>query len=1238
MKLTKLEIKGFKSFADKTIIDFQEGITAIVGPNGCGKSNIVDAIRWVLGEQSTKALRSEKMENIIFNGTQKRKAVHLAEVSLSFENTKNILATEYTSVTITRKLYRSGESEYRLNDINCRLKDITDLFLDTGIGSDSYSIIELKMVEELISNKEGSRRALFEAAAGTGKYRIRKKQTFVKLKDTEEDLSRIEDLLFEIEKNLKTLESQARKSERFYKLKEQYKSGMIQIAVKKIQTKEIDGAILSNKEIHISDEIVGDKTKVETYEAAIEKEKLKLLTLEKQVGVQQKSVFEITSRIQRLENEQNLKKEKIKNLDEKITKVKDDYQSNQVENQKCESLIEELSLSIDPEKISLKEKETKINDFEEILKSLDQKQKIKKLEFDETKLIVKTETENLYRIEKELDRYVLQSESFENDIHRIELESNEGELEISKAEERLEKLNRLITENSLLLSKKQAEEKNLGTLLEELQQKLENKKNEYSILVRQNDAHENEFKITKNLVENLEGFPESIRYLRKNASWLKDTPLLSDLISCSEEFKIALENYFGNFMNYFVVNSRDQAVRSIKLLEQNKEGRAGFFILDEINISVENSFKSPTEIGIPLIQLVETEDLYNPLIHSLLGNTQLIKAETSNTFPNSLKNLFENTLEKPIFLEESGTFFTSLTQISGGSIGAFEGKKIGRTKVLKNLEHTLLEEKLKIQELKMEEEKISTSILSTRLDLKSINLQDSFTELTRNDSERKGVISLITNLKTKVSLLKTRKLEILNKKEMQSKNAETIFPEILKRRELIREKEVSLDSLGRELDFLRENQASESRAFNRCQVEWHQLKNKVNLLERDININRERGFQLKTKSEKLIFEINLIVDELASIKVNDNPQDIFLMELYAEKETMESGLIELEEEYQGQKVRVQEKEKNILELRKRKEDLENQLQILKEKRTNFQFECKQIIDRIMIEFSISEKDWEELFDENKKVTLENKISKEKILLSEEEISNEDKISSEDKLFHKEEISEENEIVKETIQPSILVLEEQMLKLKKQLDNFGPINPLAMEAFNEIKTRFDFIGSQKEDLIKAKTSLLETIQEIDETAKEKFMSAFTTVRENFIKVFRTLFNEEDSCDLILLQPEDPLESDIEILARPKGKRPLTINQLSGGEKTLTSTAILFSLYLLKPAPFCIFDEVDAPLDDSNIDKFNRIIRDFSEHSQFIIVSHNKKTISSTDILYGVTMVEPGVSKVVTVDLRKVESAA
>ena len=439
MRLKSLEIKGFKSFGDKITVNFDEGITAIVGPNGCGKSNVVDSIRWVLGEQSTKTLRSEKMENIIFNGTKNRKPANLAEVSLTFDNTKNVLPTDYTTVTITRKLYRSGESEYRLNDVQCRLKDITDLFLDTGIGSDSYSIIELKMIEEILANKDNSRRALFEEAAGISKYKIRKKQTLNKLKDTEDDLNRVEDLLFEIEKNLKTLESQAKKTERYYKLKEQYKELSTQVATFRIGGLKQSMEELEKQEVAFNDEKSQFSTSIDAIEANIQEVKLDTLNKEKELAHQQKTLNDFIAKIRSYENEKKIKNERLTFLQEKERKIAADLSVDKASVEEINSQLAIVNQSIQSEQKILNEIEYELGELKsqvDILKESHQQGR-STLEIAQSQL---QENQNIiYKNEKEIEILTVQKSGLEQEITRTTTETNLRQEEMIEFDKEIER-------------------------------------------------------------------------------------------------------------------------------------------------------------------------------------------------------------------------------------------------------------------------------------------------------------------------------------------------------------------------------------------------------------------------------------------------------------------------------------------------------------------------------------------------------------------------------------------------------------------------------------------------------------------------------------------------------------------------------------------------------------------------------------------------------------------------------
>ena len=841
MRLNKIEIKGFKSFGDKTIINFNKGVTGIVGPNGCGKSNVVDAMRWVLGEQKTSLLRSDKMENIIFNGSKSRKKLQLAEVSISFDNTKNLIPTEYSTVSVTRKYFRSGDSEYLLNDIKCRLKDITNLFLDTGISSNNYAIIELSMVDNILNDKDNSRLSLFEEAAGISKFRKRKKETFNKIKQTESDLERVEDLVYEIEKNLRSLKRQAKQTEKYYSYKEEYKNISINVALK-------------------------------------------------------------NSENSRLRQEEN--KKKLEKLENENTKVSSDLA-------KKNAAIESSKSSLIPYEKKLQRKQEYLN------KILD---KIR-------------DHEEMIRIKEEK---------------------------------------------------------------------------------------------SKMLNENISELKKSIKFDQES-----------------------------NKRSKFSITSIDKELKSSKkLLKKN---------LDKLDENKKQFLKYEEKLKNQNIKISDIKDVEEQFL------------EISNNIKNISNK--KSQLEKLLSLE-----------------------KIDKNKILKNLD-------------------------SLDIEIKSIDKSFKIIEeLFREDNKETIRINKMFSDKSKD----------LSSSEIDYNNLKS-----------------KIESLKKELEY-----KSITYDFNKKRIDENQSK----------LLNSEKEYTT-----------------LSSVK--DDKDDI-LVNLYNDKSSSEKDLENSENDYYKIKSTIDLDDTSVRELQKKK-DINTEL--ISELKTNIydtDLDLNSIYQRISVEFDIK---------------LEScKINKE--------------------LF-------ENSSVEK--------LEKRRDKLKYKIEKIGQINPLAMEAYKEIQERHEFIIKEREDLFEAKDSLLKTIQEIDLVAKESFIESFEKIKDNFKTVFRSLFTDDDDCDLVINDPENPLESSIEIMAKPKGKKPLTINQLSGGEKTLTATSLLFAIYLLKPAPFCVFDEVDAPLDDNNIDKFNKIINKFSSSSQFIIVTHNKRTMNNADIIYGITMPEQGVSKVVPVDLRNLK---
>ena len=1178
MQLTRLDIKGFKSFGDKVQINFGEGITGVVGPNGCGKSNIVDAIRWVLGEQKISQLRSEKLENIVFNGTKKRKATQMAEVSLSFKNTKNLLPIEYNDVTITRRFYRSGESEYLLNGINCRLKDITNLFLDTGIASNSYAIIELGMVDDILNDKENSRRHLFEEAAGISKFKVRKKETLRKLKDTDADLDRVEDLLFEIEKNMRSLERQARQAKRYYRIKEDYKNYSIELAKKSVKKQQESLDQINQKVQEENDLKINIGRQIAESDAEIEKAKADLIQKEKLLSGRQKTLNDHVGKIRNFESEKKIKHERLKFLNDKSDSLRDQLTQDKQSLERASFSIQSLLQEKDTAEKLLRE----IQGTNEVLKEQLEEQKTKtnnlQAEYSGLDETFRTQKDELYSITKELEIKEIQLNSFKAELEKTTSDSSEKTANLAQFESKLKQLNEELSAKESELNSLLKGEEQLQKTIESTEKTIEVIREERQQTARKLDAKQNEYNLTKSLVDNLEGFPEAIKFLKKKTGWNKNAPLLSDIISTDEKYRVTIENYLEPFMNYYVVENEAEAFKAINLLSDAAKGKAHFFILDKFD---RFHSKDPKifDNALPATEIVEYENKYKHLVAHMLDDVYIVTG-SENNIPEDVDS---------VFITESGKVTKRKYSISGGSVGLFEGKRIGRAKNLEKLQEVVkkLQSKLEdieenfrqkqgeLDQLKSQTRKISIDNLQT-----DINLLKQ--ELVSFETKQEQMAGLLTSNTV-------RREDIVESIGKLTEETHTLAPNAEKLQAALTDQKEKLSSLSADLATYNQILEEKSRKFNEENILFHQRQNKLSSLDQEITFKETARDGATQRIDKNNRDLQRNEDEIKKLLESNEIREDELIELYKEKESIELGVNEAEKDYYAMRGHIDELEKKLRNLHTQKENIDSMLMELQNKANELKLAMSSVKERLSVEFEV------DLLT----LAADENVDEEIAALSEEELN------------------------------------EKVVKFKDILDKIGPINPMAMEAYDEIKERHVFITGQKTDLENAKESLLTTIEEIDLVAKETFLQAFAKIKENFIKVFRSLFTEEDDCDLKLMTPDNPLESSIEIIAKPKGKKPLTISQLSGGEKTLTATSLLFSIYLLKPAPFCIFDEVDAPLDDANIDKFNNIIRKFSEESQFIIVTHNKRTMASTDVIYGITMVEQGVSKVVPVDLRELD---
>jgi chromosome segregation protein len=702
---------------------------------------------------------------------------------------------------------------------------------------------------------------------------------------------------------------------------------------------------------------------------------------------------------------------------------------------------------------------------------------------------------------------------------------------------------------------------------------------------RKLDARQNEYNLTRSLVENLEGYPESLRFLRKNSASSTQTPLFSDILNCRSEYKSAIETYLEPFMNYFVIDDIEEASRAVNLLSEAAKGRANFFILKNFD-NEQHAVPEDLDGCVHALNIIDTEPQYRSLCHHLLKNVYIVTEEQDRT------PFMQNGSTSHVFISQNGKYCKTRHSLSGGSVGMFDGKRMGRAKHLENLAKEIETLTAVLEEITNRRDGAVQELSRLRQNRDRIATDKNrlLQEVTRSTNEYSSLHHKAEHLEVTV-LNNNSIIADLNGQLIELDSA--IEKDSLSLDEQLKALKTQYESITAELTQMqlqfnevvaRLNQQSAD--YNNHHIQCIHQQNKIATLVRDLNYKFNLRETLGKSIETNTVELEKILEQIQDLLSHSTDFDSQLVSLYAEKDTLEKSVAVIEADYFKSRALIDETEAQIRTIRHQKEQCEQLGQSVKDRTTELKIMLSSLKERLSAEFDLILND---LMDRDPSPDW-----------TEEE------------------------------------LREKVNKQKSQLDNYGPINPMAVEAFNEIKDRHTFITAQKEDLAKAKESLLQTINEIEMTARENFMTAFTQVRENFIRVFRSLFSEEDQCDLRLLDPENPTESEIQIIAQPKGKRPLSISQLSGGEKTLTATALLFGIYLLKPAPFCIFDEVDAPLDDNNIDKFNNIIKKFSEESQFIIITHNKRTMAATDIMYGITMIEQGVTQVVPVDLAEMVS--
>lgn len=1186
MFLKRVELAGFKSFADKTELEFVQGITAVVGPNGSGKSNISDSIRWVLGEQSAKSLRGGKMEDIIFAGSDARKAVNIGEVSLTLDNTDQALPLDFNEVTVTRRVHRSGESEYLINKQACRLKDITELFMDTGIGKEAYSIIGQGRIEEILSTRSEDRRGIFEEASGIVKYKSRKKEAQRKLDDTEQNLLRIHDLVSELEDQIEPLREQSEKAILYKELRSQLKSKEISMYVYQIEQIHRSWQEANEKLEKLKKEELEFATVVNQHDAHLEKHRVEMRKLEEELDKLQHALLQYSEEFEKCEGFGEVLKERHKNLkhnEEQLTQSLEMHerrmQDKEAEEQNCKDKLQEIEAQLADLKNQLAAEETRLAGVsggtsvqaEESLKGelLDVMNEMAQLRNEIRYIDQQRETlgRRMERIEGEESKLTEQKKVF--DAKAKQLTS-----QLAQAAEAVESLrNQYIAESERL--------REVQRLLEEAQLTARKWEQKLDSIVSRRDT-------MKELQDDFDGFmlgvKEVLKAARKGA--LQGVHgAIAELITVPEKLETAMETALGASMQHIVMENEALSREAIDFLKRRQLGRATFLPLSVIRprtlsdsdrrlISGEEGFVG---IGVDLIQF---DAKYNAVLGSLLGNVVISETlEQANKIAAKCQYRF-----RVVTLE--GDVVNAGGSMTGGSIHKKNTNLLGRNRQIEQLDS-------EIKQTEAQLAKLHSGVKDMKQESASIQQR---LEKLREKTEQK-------RMEEQQYAADMKQLE--HEARHVSEQLAVIFQEN--------------DGYSKESEDFETGRKGAEEKLAVFQVEEARIQEAIQAAESVRKLNESAKEELQS--------------QLTDLKVQAGKWD-------QEKFSLQEQLKRVREEKSGyvrdltanQQALAQIQEDFVVYEResvKQREDL-NHYKIQKDK-TSEQIDFKRAERAEWVKkLELEESETKEQRNALKRV--EEQLRQTEIQVNRLDVELDNILK---KLSEEYELSFELAKFRYPVPEDILGTQNEVRELKRKISALGDVNLGAIEEFQRVNERFEFLTTQKDDLIEAKTTLYQVIREMDDEMAKRFKETFDAIRREFVIVFSKLFGG-GRADLVMIEPDRILDTGIDIVAQPPGKKLQNLQLLSGGERALTAMALLFAILQVKPVPFCVLDEVEAALDEANVTRFAQYLREFSEQTQFIVVTHRKGTMEEADVLYGVTMEEGGVSKLVSVKLEDEEA--
>ncbi|MEF9992504.1 MAG: chromosome segregation protein SMC [Peptostreptococcaceae bacterium] len=1176
MYLKRLELKGFKSFPTKTDIMFKEGVTAIVGPNGSGKSNISDAVRWVLGEQSIKSLRGDKLEDVIFAGTDTKKPMNYCEVSLTIDNSDNNLDIDFSEVTIKRRAYRNGESEFFLNNKGCRLKDIKEILLDSGIGKDGYSIIEQGKVDEILSPNPINRRKVFDEACGISKFRYKKQEAQKNLKNTKENLERIHDIYVEIENQLKPLFNQSKKAIKYLQISGELKSIEVNSYIKEIEAIENE-----LKEVEKHSELLNQQSiEIDNQKAFIENE---FNQINKEVEDMDLTISKAIEYINTIKTVMNQKDSQVSIIKERIKNTIADIERNQRE-------ISDIKEKLSTDKLYIQQLNEKNKNQEENIINIENQ--IKYIEGNNTnnKFYIENLNSNIENLKDEIINLLNKKQEYSSRLSTLNAnkeninsrtENIDSEIEEFKNIEKdksinLEKLQANFKEKQECLKYLKIDEENSIKKLKELieeNKNLENniQKNKYSL----ND-YSSKLNIYKDMENHYEGFNKGVKEVLKNKNLEGIYGALGQVVIVPQVYEKSIEAALGAYMQNIITKDEHCAKTAINYLKKNNLGRVTFLpinIIKSNKIDLRNVRANTKFIGLAS-DLISYDEKYRNIIESILGRTVII-----DNIDNAIK-----------FAKETGHRFKIVTldgdilnpggSLTGGSLRT-NGNILSRKRLITEYSAKIDVTKIEINSLISKKEKVSLDILNTRTNLQNvqINIKDIDKEVIVQNSNIQRILDEKKGLQSSLEKLQSEKHGLRTNLEYTIEKTNIVKVQIKKVEDNNYDNRVKIESLGNEL-----------KEFNKVYET-----DKIKFDELNLDLVKYKQIQ-----ESLIKDIERITKEDEELDIKFKNIEKLLKSQKLECTKLEEEIVIEENEKVSLDKQLSDNNRSLENKKVSKESLKNKLEGLnKELKSS---------DRKIMELK------ESLFkvqgrQERLKTTQDTYIAK---------------------LFEKYEITLLQAM--EIKDDSIIIDKKILENLKREIKSLGNVNVDSIKEYEEVKERHDFYEEQKKDLEDSIEAIESLIKDLEKNMKAEFEVNFNQINENFKYVYKRLFGGGFG-ELTIIDKENILESDIEIIAQPPGKKMKNLNLLSGGEKALTAISILFSIILVKPTPFCILDEIEAPLDDANIFRFGEFLKELAKDTQFISVTHRRGTMEAADYIYGITMQEKAISKVISLQLQE-----